>query len=83
MGINNKNKITAHLSGSKSANELKMDNIVDAMMQELMSNEKSKSSSQLGQLEASPLLHWYCELFCADVFIYELVFSKHRVDCTW
>lgn len=83
MRIINKNKITAHLGGSKPANVLKMDNTVNAMMQELMSNEKSKSSSQLEQLEVSSLLHWHCGLFGADVFIYELVFSKHRVDCMW
>lgn len=32
MGINNENKLTAHLGETKSSNELKMGNPVDAMM---------------------------------------------------
>lgn len=51
MGINN--KLTAHLNGTKSANEMKMDNTVGAMVYEFTGNQKSKSSSQLGQFKAS------------------------------
>jgi len=47
------------------------------MTQKPAVDEESKRSSQLGQLEASLLLHWYYELFGIDVFIHKLVLSKH------
>ena len=78
MGINNENKLTAHLNETKSSNELKMGNTVDTMMHKPTSNEESKSSPQLGHLEASLLFHWYYGLFGAEVFIHKLVLSKHR-----
>lgn len=73
MGINTENKLTTHLSETKSCNELQRGNTVDAMMHKHTGKEQI-SAWPAGSFTSA---RWYYVFFGAAVLIHKLVLSKH------